>query len=167
MSFKAIHVVICALAAGAGMQGVAAEGGGRAVAQRWQLGGDGGWDYLTLDATSRRLYVTRGDRVVVVDADSGKSVGEVAHTEGVHGVALAPELGRGFTSNGRDNSVTVFDPKTLKTLQQVKVDAQNPDAILYDAASKRVFTFNGRSANVSALNATTGAAAGTIAVSGK
>jgi hypothetical protein len=137
------------------------------VVQRWKIGGPGGWDYLTADAVSHRLYVTRGDRVVVLDADSGKNVGEIAHTDGVHGVALAPELGRGFTSNGRSNTVTVFDPKTLKTLQEIKVDAQNPDAILYDPATQRVFTFNGRSANVSAFDAKTGNALGNIAVSGK
>ena len=140
---------------------------GRAVAQRWQLGGSGGWDYLTLDPSARRLYVTRGDRVVVVDADTGKPTGEIAGTDGVHGVALAPDLGRGFTSNGRSNSVTVFDVKTLKVLQQIKVDAQNPDAILYDATTKRVFTFNGRSANASAFEGKSGEAAGTVALSGK
>ena len=139
----------------------------RSVEHRWPVTGPGGWDYLTLDPASRRLYVTRGDRVVVVDADEGKVVGEIGGTQGVHGVALAPDLGRGFTSNGRDNSVTVFDTKTLKTLEQVKIDAQNPDAILYEPSSKRVFTFNGRSANVSVLDGATGKVAGTIAVSGK
>jgi DNA-binding beta-propeller fold protein YncE len=138
-----------------------------AATQRWKIGGPGGWDYLTADSAARRLYVTRGDRVVVLDADSGKSVGEIAHTEGVHGVALAPELGRGFTSNGRSNSITVFDLKTSSTLQEIKVDAENPDAILYDPATQRVFTFNGRSANVSAFEAKTGKALGNIAVSGK
>lgn len=145
----------------------AADAVGRSVVQRWRLGGSGGWDYLTLDVDARRLYVTRGDRVVVVDADKGSHIGEIAHTDGVHGVALAPDLGRAFTSNGRDNSITVFDPKSLKTLQQIKVDGQNPDAILYDTASKRVFTFNGRSANASAFDAATGKAVGTIALSGK
>jgi DNA-binding beta-propeller fold protein YncE len=163
--------VCCALAAACGVAlswgTAAAADAANAVVQRWKLGGPGGWDYLTLDAAARRLYVTRGDRVVVLDADSGKSVGEIANTDGVHGVALAPELGRGFASNGRSNSITVFDIKTLKTLQEIKVDAQNPDAILYDPSTQRVFTFNGRSANASAFDAKTGSSLGNIALSGK
>lgn len=145
----------------------ATAGGQRAAVQRWPIGGSGGWDYLTFDGSARRLYVTRGDRVVVVDGDSGKPAGEIAATDGVHGVALAPALGRGFTSNGRSNSITVFDLKSLKTIQTIAVDAQVPDAILYDDFSKRVFTFNGRSANASAFDGASGTAAGTIALSGK
>lgn len=132
-----------------------------------QVGGEGGWDYLTLDAAARRLYVSRGTRVMVFDADTYASVGEIPDTAGVHGIALAPELSRGFTSNGRSNSVTIFDMKTLKTISEVKVTGENPDAILYDPASKRVFAFNGRTANATALDAATGAVAGTIALDGK
>jgi DNA-binding beta-propeller fold protein YncE len=131
------------------------------------VGGDGGWDYLTLDAAARRLYVTHGTRVLVFDADSGAAVGEIPDTPGVHGVALAPELGRGFTSNGRSATVTVFDLKSLKTLAQVKTTGENPDAILYDAASRRVFAFNGRSANATAIDAADGRVAGTIPLDGK
>ena len=105
------------------------------------VGGDGGWDYLSVDPDARRLYVSRGDRVVVLDLDKETVVGELADTPGVHGIAVAPDLGKGFTSNGRDGSVTVFDLKTLKATGKVKANG-TPDAILYDEATGRVFTFN-------------------------
>src|ERR1041385_8917169 len=85
-----------------------------------KIPGDGGWDYLAADATARRVYVAHATRVVVLDMDNGVVVGEVAGTPGVHGIAVAPELGRGFTSNGADSSVTIFDLKTLATLMVVK-----------------------------------------------
>jgi DNA-binding beta-propeller fold protein YncE len=138
-----------------------------AVVARWKLGGAGGWDYLAADAAARRLYVSHSDRVIVLDLDSGARVGEIPHTDGVHGIALAPDLGRGFVSNGRADSVTVFDPKTLKTVSEIKVDARNPDAILYDPYTKRVFTFNGRSADATAIDAKTLKPIATIALDGK
>jgi DNA-binding beta-propeller fold protein YncE len=138
-----------------------------AVAGRWKLGGPGGWDILVADSAVKRLYVTRGDRVVVVDTESGKNVGEIPHTDGVHGVALAHQFGRGYTSNGKANSVTVFDLKTLKALQEIKIEGQNPDLILYDEPSKQVFVFNGRSANASVIDAKSGTVAGTIPLGGK
>jgi YVTN family beta-propeller protein len=131
------------------------------------VGGDGGWDYLTFDAAARRLYITRGNRVTVLDGDSGKVVGEIPNLSGVHGVALAPDLGRGFISNGRSDVVTVFDTKDLKVLSEVKSTGQNPDAILYDPASRRVFAFNGRSGNVTVIDAASGKVAATIPVGGK
>lgn len=135
---------------------------------RWRLGGTGGWDYVTADPAARRLYVSRSDRVVVLDLDDGKPVGEIAHTDGVHGIAIAPELGRGFTSNGRANSVTAFDTSTLASLGEIHLDdAQNPDAILYEPKTRRVFTFNGRSANASAIDAKTFTVTGTIGLGGK
>ena len=137
------------------------------VTAHWNVGGAGGWDYLTADETARRLYVSRSDRVVVLDLDTGKPVGEIQHTDGVHGIALAADLKRGFVSNGRANSVTVFDTKTLATLQEVKIDAQNPDAIMYEPSTRRVFTFNGRSANATAIDAKTLSVLGTIGMSGK
>jgi DNA-binding beta-propeller fold protein YncE len=103
---------------------------------------------------------------MVVDADSGKSVGDIADTPGVHGIALAPELGRGFTSNGREGTVSIFDIKTLTTSSKVKV-GDNPDAILYDPATKRVFTFNGRSQDSTAIDAASGKVLGTIKLDGK
>src|SRR6266487_2272276 len=117
------------------------------VIRRIQLGGEGGWDYLTADSDARRLYVSRGTRVVVLDLDSGETVGEIPNTQGVHGVALVPDLHRGFTSNGRSSTVTVFDTKTRAVLGEIKATGENPDAILYDPASRRVFTFNGRGKN--------------------
>lgn len=131
-----------------------------------ELGGEGGWDYLTCDAEAHRLYVSHATRVVVVDLETGKPAGEVADTPGVHGIALAPALGRGFTSNGRAGSVTIFDLKTLKTIATVKV-GDNPDAICFDPASKRVFTMNGRSQDVTAIDAESGKAAGTVSLGGK
>jgi DNA-binding beta-propeller fold protein YncE len=129
------------------------------------LGGEGGWDYLTLDGDTRRLYVTRGDHVTVLDVDTEKVVGEIKDTQGVHGVALAPDLKRGFTSNGRANTATIFDLGTLAKVGEVKTGSK-PDAILYDSVTHRVFTFNGESADATAIDAAAGTVAGTIALGG-
>jgi DNA-binding beta-propeller fold protein YncE len=146
---------------------VAAAGPGYHVVKTYKVGGEGGWDYLTTDADARRVYLSRGTHVIVLDADSGKSVGEIPDTPGVHGIALAPELGKGFTSNGREGTVTVFDIKTLAPSgSKIKV-GENPDAILYDPASKRVFTFNGRSQDSTAIDAASGKVLGTIKLDGK
>lgn len=131
------------------------------------VGGDGGWDYVTVDSDARRVYVSHASHVVVLDADSGAKVGDIPDTQGVHGVALAPDLGRGFVSNGRANTVTIFDLKTLTTIGTVDVKGQNPDAIYYDKATKRVFTFNGRSSNATAINGADGKILGMIPVGGK
>ena len=130
------------------------------------LGGEGGWDYITFDSPTRRLFISRATKVVVLDVDSGKVVGEIPNTEGVHGIALAPDLGRGFTSNGRAGTVTIFDLKTLQAIGSV-LAGKNPDAIVYDPASKRVFAMNGRSSNATAIDAATGTVAATIALAGK
>src|SRR5579871_1097674 len=106
------------------------------VITSYKVGGEGGWDYLTVDAAARRLYISRGTHVIVLDSDSGKAVGDIADTPGVHGIAIAADLGRGFVSNGREGTVSVFDLKTLATSSKVKV-GDNPDAILYDPATKR------------------------------
>jgi DNA-binding beta-propeller fold protein YncE len=132
----------------------------------YKVGGDGGWDYLRLDSASRHLYISRGTHVLVIDADSGDAVGEVPDTAGVHGIALAPELGRGFTSNGREGTVTIFDLNTLKPITKVSV-GENPDAIVYDPITKRVFTFNGRSHDSTAIDAVKGTVVGTIKLDGK
>ena len=137
------------------------------VLQRWQIGGDGGWDYLAFDPAAKHLYVSRSDRVVVMDVGTGKQIGEVDGLSGVHGIAIANDLHRGFISNGRANTVTVFDPATLKTEQTIAVKGENPDAILYDPYSKRVFTFNGHSKDASVIDATSGKLLGTIALPGK
>ena len=130
------------------------------------LGGGGGWDYITFDSPTRRLFISRQTKVIVLDVDSEKVVGEIPNTEGVHGIALAPEFNRGFTSNGRAGTVTIFDMKTLAIIGTVQAGT-NPDAIVYDAASKRVFAMNGRSSNSTAIDAATGKVVGTIALSGK
>jgi DNA-binding beta-propeller fold protein YncE len=114
--------------------------------------GDGGWDYVAVDEAGRRVYVSHGNQVDVLDADSCEHRGTLPDTKGVHGIALAPDLGRGFTSNGRANTVTAFDLKTLKPLGEAKA-GKNPDAILYEPTTKRVFAFNGGSGNVSVFAA--------------
>lgn len=130
------------------------------------VGGDEGWDYVGVDSASRRVYISHGSHVVVLDADTGKVVGDIPETQGVHGIAFAPDAGRGFTSNGRANTVTVFDLKTLKTETTVKAGT-NPDAIIYDPATKRVFTMNGRSQDTTAINVADDTVAGTLALGGK
>lgn len=130
------------------------------------VGGDEGWDYLAVDSAARRVYVSHGTHVVVLDADSDAVVGDIPDTQGVHGIAIASDLGRGFVSDGRANAVTIFDLKTLKTLGTVKAGT-NPDAIVYDARTKRVFTMNGRSHNSTAINAADGSVAGTFDLGGK
>jgi YVTN family beta-propeller protein len=122
------------------------------VLQHWKLGGAGGWDYLTLDAKGR-LFISRATRVDVVNIESGKIMGTIADTPCEHGIALADSLNRGFTSNGRANTVTAFELDTLKIIQEAKVSGRNPDAILYEPAGKHVFTFNGASKDATVLDA--------------
>jgi len=136
------------------------------VADRVKLGGEGGWDYLYYDKDGHRLFITRGTHVMVVDTGSLKVTGDIPDLSGIHGVALAPELGRGFVSNGGDNTVTIFDLKTLKKLDSVKV-GDRPDAILYDAFTKHVFTFNARSKDSTVVDAASGKVVGTVPLGGK
>jgi YVTN family beta-propeller protein len=137
------------------------------VLNRWTLGGAGGWDYLTLDRSGARLFLSRGNRVEVVDTRDGKLLGTIPNTNGVHGIALAEDLKRGYASNGKADSVTVFDLDTLTTIKDAPVSGNNPDAILYDPVGKHVFTFNGRSKNVTVLDANTLAVVSTLAVPDK
>ena len=146
---------------------VSAADPGLHVIKTFKLGGEGGWDYLEIDSASRHLFLSHGTHVQVIDADSGKAVGDIPDTPGVHGIALAPELGRGFTSNGREGTVSIFDLKTLKLISKVKDVGENPDAILYDPATKRVFTFNGRSHDSTAIDAANGKVVGKIPLDGK
>jgi DNA-binding beta-propeller fold protein YncE len=135
---------------------------------KFTIGGDGGWDYLTYDPAGKRLFVSRATRVQVIDPEKGTVTTEIANTPGVHGIALAQDLGKGFTSNGRENTVTVFDLNTLKETSRIKLEGgENPDAILYDPASKRVFTFNGRSKNATAIDAASLGVVATIPLDGK
>jgi DNA-binding beta-propeller fold protein YncE len=130
------------------------------------VGGEGFWDYLTVDSEARRLYISHGTHVEVMDIDTYAIAGNIPDTQGVHGIALAPELARGFTSNGRANTVTIFDLKTLKTIGTVNAGT-NPDAIVYDSVTKHVFTLNGRSHDATAINAADGTVAGTLELGGK
>lgn len=138
-----------------------------AVVDRWRLGGTGGWDYVTLDAPHQRLFITRGDRVDVVDIGSGKVTGSIAGASGAHGVALAPDRKRGYISNGRGNSVTEFDYDSLAVLRTVPVPGANPDAILYEPSGGHLYTFNGRSSDVTVFDAGTLAVVARIPVPGK
>ena len=137
------------------------------ITQQMPLPGDEGWDYLIYEQGAHRLFVSHGSRVVVVDADKLTVVGEIPDTPGVHGIALAPDLNRGYVSAGRSGNVVVFDLKTLARLKDIKVTGDNPDAILYDRATHRVFTFNGRGRNVTAIDAKTDQVVGTVAVDAK
>ena len=130
------------------------------------VGGEGGWDYLTVDSEARRLYVSRANRVVVLDLDKETVVGELADTPGIHGIAIVPELGKGFTSNGSDSSVTVFDLKTLKATGKIKASGV-PDAILHDPASKRVITFNHGTNDGTSIDPASEKVEGTIAFGGE
>jgi YVTN family beta-propeller protein len=137
------------------------------VVERWNIGGSGGWDYLTLDSAARRLFISRATRVDVLDTTSGKIIGSIAKTEGVHGIALAENLKRGYTSNGKSDSVTEFDLDTLKTIREMPVSGHNPDAIVFDSATSRLFTFNGRSKDVTVLDTTSMSVIATLPVPDK
>ncbi len=122
----------------------APQGSGYHIVRKIPVTTNDGWDYITIDSATQRLFISRGTHVQVLDLKTGQLAGDIPDTQGVHGIALAPEFGRGFTSNGRAATVTIFDLKTLAKIGEAKTDP-GPDAILYDGASKRVFTMNGRS----------------------
>jgi YVTN family beta-propeller protein len=130
------------------------------------VGGEGGWDYLTVDAAGRRLYVSHGAKVVVIDIDKDAIVGEIADTPGVHGVAVAADLGRGFSSNGQENKASVVDLKTLQTLSKVET-GKNPDGMLYEPGQQEVYMFNGRDASATVIDAKSGKVVATIPLEGK
>jgi YVTN family beta-propeller protein len=137
------------------------------VLRRMPVGGEGGWDYIKVDPDAHRLYVARGDHLMIVDETSGKVVGDIANTKGIHGAAIAADLNKGYTSNGGAGTVTVFDLKTLKPITEIKTTGDNPDSIIYDPATKRVFTMNGRSNNSSVIDATTDKVVGTVSLGGR
>jgi len=130
------------------------------------IGGPGGWDYITVDPQAHRLYVSHSTKVVVVDSETGKIVGEVPDTPGVHGFAIAPDLGRGFTSNGRENKSTIVDLKTLAVISKVDTGG-NPDFILYEPDQKEVYTFNGSGKSATVFDATSGKVVATIDLGAK
>src|SRR5258708_7415546 len=136
------------------------------VVRSMVIGGDGGWDYVYADSSTRRLYIARATRFMVADLDSGKLVGEIPDTPGAHGVALVTALGIGFTSNGREDMSSVFDLKTLKVSEKIKT-GEGPDAIVYDPASGNVFTMNGRGQSASVIDPKTRKVVATIPLGGK
>jgi YVTN family beta-propeller protein len=140
---------------------------GYKIVNHIKLEGDGGWDYITIDEASAMLYVSHGTMVQVVDTKTGKQVGMIPDTKGVHGIAMDGSSGKGYISCGRDSSVVIFDTKTYKTINKVKVNGANPDAIMYDPFSKNIFVFNGRTNNVSVLDTKTDKEIATISVEGK
>jgi YVTN family beta-propeller protein len=137
------------------------------IVNKISLEGNGGWDYLTVDESSDRLFVSHSSIVQVVDLHENKLVGTIPDTKGVHGITLANDLNKGFISNGKDTSVTVFDLKTLNTLSKIKITGINPDAILYDKFSQKVFVFNGKTNNATVIDANTNQVISTIPFDGK
>ena len=135
------------------------------ITKKIPIPGQGSWDYLTVDEGARRLYVSHGTQVEVLDVDSGAIVGKIENTQGVHGIAIAPDLGRGFVSDGQSSTVTIFDLKTLKMIAEVPT-GKKPDAIIYDPATSRVFAFNGGSNSATVIEAKDGKVAGTIDLGG-
>jgi YVTN family beta-propeller protein len=135
------------------------------IVDTFKVGGEGKWDYPGLDSVSHRLYLSRETHVMVIDAGSGKLIGDIADTPGVHGIAIASDLGHGFISTGKSNQVKVFDLNTLKVMTTLEVGTK-PDAILYDEPSHQVFAFNGHSSNVSVIDAETPTVIATIALGG-
>jgi len=164
---------LCACLAGAGALWLAAIGAQAQAAPQYRIAhevslpGDGGWDDLTFDDGGHRLFIAHGSEVQVVDADKLTLAGAIADTPGVHGIALAGDVGHGYVSAGRSGTIVVFDLKSLARLKEIKTTGDNPDAILYDSATHRVFSFNGRGRNVTAVDAKTDEVIGTIALDAK
>lgn len=137
------------------------------ITNRYNIGGKGGWDLITFDTKHHHLFISRSSHVQVMDADTGKVVDDIPNTDGVHGIALADDLNLGFTSNGKSNSVTVFDLTTLNVLETIKISSLNPDAIIYEPMSKHIFVFNARSFNATVIDAVTRKEINTIDLPGK
>ncbi len=137
------------------------------IANTFKIEGNDGWDYLTADDSTGRLFISHGNVVQVADDKTGKLIGTITGLNGVHGIAIANDLNKGFISSGKDSSVTVFNLKTLALIAKINVTGRNPDAILYEPSTQKVFTFNGRSSNVTVIDGKTNAVVGTIAVDGK
>src|SRR6476659_4537381 len=157
--------VLLALPSAALLAQTSAEGSYH-VARDLKLGGDGRWDFVTVDTAGHRLFIARQTRIMVVDPDSGKLLGEVPGLNGAHGVAFAYATGHGFATSGHDSTVTMFDLRTLQVLRRTKA-ADDADAVLYDPASKRIFTFNGDAGTSSVIDPESGALVGTIPLGGK
>ena len=163
--FVAMVAVAGVILAGYGIRAAAAEGPYKLL-KEITVGGDGGWDYVSVDSAAHRLYVSHATKVVVIDTEANTVVGEITPTPGVHGIAVAPDLGRGFISNGRENKAAIFDLKTLAILSSVET-GENPDAILYEPGHKKVYTFNGRGKSATVFDGATGKVEATIPLPGK
>jgi len=137
------------------------------LVNRNHLEGDGGWDYLTVNETTNTAFISHSNIVQVVDLASSKVIATISNLSGVHGIALAKDLNKGYISNGKDSSVTVFELSTYKTTAKIQVTGKNPDAILYDPYSQLVFVFNGRTANATVIDAKTNLIKATIKLDGK
>lgn len=146
--------------------GGTAQNAGYSVLKTFHIASSGGWDYITVDPHSNRLYVSHGTQVNILDKQTGDSLGVIPGTTGVHGIALVASSGKGFTSNGKLNTVTIFDGKTARVLGQINT-GQNPDAIFYDDYSKKVITCNGRSQDLSVIDPASGQVVATVPVGGK
>ncbi|HKI78425.1 MAG TPA: YncE family protein [Ignavibacteriaceae bacterium] len=146
---------------------IIAQTSGYKIVKTIPIGGETRWDYLAVDNTYHRLFLSHSSSVAVIDISNNSFITEIKDLQGVHGICFAPEFNKGFISNGRDSSVTVFDLKTLKVLSKIQVTGKNPDAIMYDPFTKRVFIMNGRSANTTAIDAKSGKVVGTLALDGK
>jgi YVTN family beta-propeller protein len=158
----AIAAILCLAA----LTGLHAQEGPYRAGPVIPIGGEGGWDYLTVDAPAHRLYVSHATHVVVIDTQTNKVVGDIPDTPGVHGVAIAADLGKGFVSNGRENKSSMFDLKTLKLIQKIDT-GENPDAILYEPAKKEIYTMNGRGKSATVIDAASGRVVATIPLGGK
>ncbi|MES2104419.1 MAG: YncE family protein [Pseudomonadota bacterium] len=167
VNIKTALFIAAALAATMSQVSSHAAEAGYAVLDRWTLGDASKWDYTDIDVVRHRLFISRGDRVQVLELPSGKQIGEIPGTKGVHGVAFAQDLKLGFTSNGASSSITVFDLDTLQIKQEIPSDGINPDAILYEPGSHKLFVFNGRSDDVTLIDAVTLNAIAKIAASGR
>jgi DNA-binding beta-propeller fold protein YncE len=158
---------LCSLLSTAYLRGAAQSGGASSyhLIKKVKLGGAGGWDYLEVDPSTHRLFISRGTHVIAVDPEQGKIVGDIPDTQGVHGIALADEFNKGFTTNGRTSDSTIFDLTSLKIIGNAKTD-KDTDAVIYDPFSKRVFTFNGDANTASAIDAASGTLVGTFPLGG-
>jgi YVTN family beta-propeller protein len=161
MKETALALCIACLAAATSFAGAASY----QVAQRFPLGGDGGWDYLSVDSPQHLLYLSRATHVAILDTQTGKIVGDIGDVPGVHGIAIAADVGRGYISAGKADQVKVFDLNTWKIIAGIAVGSK-PDAILYDQGTRQIFAFNGHSDNVSVIDASTDRVVDTVALGG-
>jgi len=165
---KAVFILVCTSLVAFGVSSFAQTDTSKyKIASTFKLAGDGSWDYLTSDDSTGTLYISHGTIVQVVDSKTGKLIGTITGLNGVHGIAIAKNLNKGFISSGKDSSVTIFDLKTLATITKINVTGKNPDAILYEPVSQKVFVYNGRTSNATVIDAKTNTVAGTIALDGK